>query len=78
MGTSPLAGEARVRPQAAEAPLQPHVHRDRGRAEVERLGQPGAQGVEPLARVHAEHGAQDDLERQRLKACVQRRDGGSG
>ena len=86
LGILPAAGDlledqpVHVRAQAHEAPpgaqrsevaTQPWQHR-RARG---RLGQQGeerrAQGVEPLGLAHAEHDAQDDLQRDGLSARAQ-------
>ena len=58
--------------QPAEVAAEQRQQRERRRAEVEQLLERGAQLVELRPGGQAEHGAQDHLERQRLRALVQR------
>jgi hypothetical protein len=64
--------EARPRRERAEAAAERGQQRQRGGSEVEQLPQRGPQLVELRTGGEAEDRAQDDLERQRLGALVQR------
>ena len=70
--------EAAVAAEAPDDRLQLGQDRERALAELEQFGQRLAQVVQALALVEAEHGAQDDLERQPLQTGVQRQRGRVG
>ena len=57
---------------AEHVALELRDHRQRPRADVEDLGEPVAHRVEAVAGVEPEDRPQDDLERQRLEAAVER------
>ena len=58
-------------PMPERRPLKLRDQAARLRPDVEDLGEAGADRLEPRPRVEAEHGAQDDLEGQRLEAGMQ-------